>query len=57
MIKRSFIGLAKPRIVYEALDVTVPEPKEIPTSKKVTLLLNEPYEPVGNKNAVVIKKG
>ncbi|MBW2246703.1 MAG: 4Fe-4S dicluster domain-containing protein [Deltaproteobacteria bacterium] len=56
MIKRPFISLAKPRIEYEALDVTLPEPKEIPTPKKVTLLLNEPYEPVGNKNAVLLKK-
>jgi electron transport complex protein RnfC len=57
MIKRSFIGLAKPRIEYEALDLTVPEPKIIPTSKKVTLLLNQAYEPFGKKNAVLLKKG
>jgi len=56
MIKRSFIGLAKPRIVYEALDVTVPEPKIIPTSKKVTLLLNEIYDPFGQKKAALLKE-
>ncbi len=56
MIKRSFIGLAKPRIEYEALDITLPEPKEIPTSKKVTLLLNEAYEPFGQKKAALLKK-
>ena len=56
MIKRPFISLAKPRIECEALDVTLPEPKEIPTPKKVTLLLNEPYEPFGKKNAVLLKK-
>jgi electron transport complex protein RnfC len=56
MIKRSFIGLAKPRIEYEALDVTLPEPKKIPTSKNITLLLNETYEPFGIKNAVLLKK-
>jgi len=56
MIKRSFIGLAKPRIEYEALDVTLPEPEKIPTSKKVTLLLNETYEPFGNKNNLLLKK-
>jgi electron transport complex protein RnfC len=57
MIKRSFIGLAKPRIEYEALDLTVPEPKIIPTSKKVMLLLDQAYEPFGKKNTVLLKKG
>jgi electron transport complex protein RnfC len=57
MIKRSFIGLAKPRIEYEALDLTVPEPKMITTAKKVTLLLHQAYEPFGKKNDVLIKKG
>ena len=56
MIKRSFIGLAKPRIEYEALDVTLPEPEKIPISKNITLLLNEAYEPFGKKNAVLLKK-
>ena len=56
MIKRSFISLAKPRLEYEALDVTLPEPKEIPTPKKVTLLLDEPYEPFGQKNTILLKK-
>jgi Na+-translocating ferredoxin:NAD+ oxidoreductase subunit C len=56
MIKRPFISLAKSRIEYEALDITVPEPKIIPTSKKVTLLLNETYEPFGKKNDVLLKK-
>ena len=56
MIKKPFIGLAKPRIEYESLDATLPEPKEIPTPKKVTLLLDEPYEPFGQKNAISLKK-
>jgi electron transport complex protein RnfC len=56
MIKRPFISLAKPRIKYEALDVTLPEPKEIPTPKKVTLLLSETFDPFGKKNAVSLKK-
>jgi hypothetical protein len=56
MIKRPFISLAKPRIEYESPDVTLPEPKKIPTSEKVTLLLNEAYEPFGKKNAVLLKK-
>jgi electron transport complex protein RnfC len=45
MIKKSFIGLAKPLIEYEAIDVTLPELKEIPTSKKVTLLLGKSFDP------------
>ncbi|MGD9105803.1 MAG: 4Fe-4S dicluster domain-containing protein [Desulfobacterales bacterium] len=56
MIKKSFIGLAKPKIKYEALDITVPEPQKIPTPKKVTLLLNEPYDMFGKKNDVLLKK-
>jgi len=43
MIKRSFIGLAKPLIEYQALDVTPLEPQEIPTPKKVTLFIDRPY--------------
>jgi Na+-translocating ferredoxin:NAD+ oxidoreductase subunit C len=56
MIKRPFISLAKPRIEYEAIGVTLPEPKKIPTSKKVTLLLDETYEPFGKNKAVLLKK-
>jgi Na+-translocating ferredoxin:NAD+ oxidoreductase subunit C len=56
MIKKPFISLAKPRIEYEALNVTLPEPQKIPTPKKVTLLLNEPYEPFGKKKSVLLKK-
>ena len=44
MIKKSFIGLAKPLIEYQPLDVTPPEPQKIPTSKKITLLLDHPYD-------------
>jgi len=43
MIKRSFIGLAKPLIEYQALDVTPLEPQEISTPKKVTLFIDRPY--------------
>jgi electron transport complex protein RnfC len=43
MIKRSFIGLSRPVLQYEALDVRTPEPSVIHPSKKVTLFLNQPY--------------
>jgi len=45
MIKQSFIGLAKPRIEYEALDVRQPTPRILPTSNKVLFLLNKPNDP------------
>lgn len=54
MIKRSFIGLAKPRIEYEALDVRQPEPKTIPVPQKVTLLLEKPYN---LKDSILFKAG
>ena len=44
MTKRSFFGLAKPRIEYEDLDVRQTEPGLVPTSKRVTLLLDKPYD-------------
>lgn len=54
MIKRSFIGLAKPWMEYEALDITQPEPKKIPTSKKATLLLGRPYD---HKDSILFNIG
>jgi len=45
MIRRSFIGLTKPLIEYEALDPTLSKPKEIPPPKKITLFLNKSYDP------------
>ena len=43
MTKSSFIGLAKPLIEYQALDVTPLEPQEISTPKKVILFIDRPY--------------
>ena len=54
MIKRSFIGLAKPLMEYEALDITQLEPKKIPTSKKATLLLGRSYD---NKDTILFNIG
>jgi electron transport complex protein RnfC len=51
MIKRSFIGLAKPQLKYESLEDT-PSLKQIPTSKEITLLSNYPF----NKKNLLLKK-
>ncbi|HGY12427.1 MAG TPA: hypothetical protein ENK36_08715, partial [Desulfobacterales bacterium] len=40
MIKRSFFGLAKPRLEYNILPDELPEPEEISCSENVTLLLS-----------------
>jgi electron transport complex protein RnfC len=40
MIKRSFFGLAKPRLEYKALPDKLPEPEIISSPGNVTLLLN-----------------
>jgi len=40
MIKRSFFGLAKPRLEYKALPDKLPEPEKISGSENVTLLLS-----------------
>ncbi len=40
MIKRSFFGLAKPRLEYKALPDKLPEPEIISGSENVTLLLS-----------------
>jgi electron transport complex protein RnfC len=41
MIKQSFIGLTKPGIEYEVFDAEQPEPRLIPATQKVTLLLEK----------------
>ena len=51
MIKRSFIGLSKPRLKYRSLEDT-PSLKQIPTSKEVTLLSNCPFD----KKKLLFKK-
>ena len=43
MIKRSFIGLTKPLLKYDALDVKTPAPLVIQPSKKVTLFLDKAF--------------
>jgi electron transport complex protein RnfC len=44
MITRSFIGLKKPQLKYETLDVRTPEPKMIHPSEKVTLFLDKAFD-------------
>ena len=51
MIKRSFIGLAKPRLEYGSLEDTL-SLKQISTSKEITLLSNCPF----NKKNLLLKK-
>lgn len=54
MIKKSFFGLAKPVLEYNALDVTAPEPTIIPASKNVTLFLDQTYH---FKDSMLFKTG
>ncbi|MBW1970758.1 MAG: hypothetical protein JRI82_14920, partial [Deltaproteobacteria bacterium] len=54
MIKRSFIGLTKPILKYEALDVKTPEPTIIQEPKKVSLLIDRTY---GFKDTILLKSG
>jgi len=55
MIKRSFFGLAKPRLEYKALPDKLPEPEKITSSKNVTLLLNA--FPEQTDRALSVKEG
>ena len=54
MIKRSFIGLAKPQLEYDPIAARLPEIKNIPTPKKVTLFLDKPYN---LKDSILLKTG
>ncbi|MEA3279052.1 MAG: 4Fe-4S dicluster domain-containing protein [Thermodesulfobacteriota bacterium] len=51
MIKRSFIGLLKPRLEYGSIEDT-PSLKQIPTSKGITLLSSCPFD----KKKLLLKK-
>jgi len=52
MIKKSFIGLAKPHLEYERLEDT-PKIEKIPNPEKVTFLIDALY----NKKKALLKKG
>lgn len=57
MIKRSFVGLIKPRLTYPVIELTPLEPEKISIPKHVTLLLNEPFEPFVQKKSALLKTG
>ncbi|MFH1992015.1 MAG: 4Fe-4S dicluster domain-containing protein [Pseudomonadota bacterium] len=54
MVKRSFIGLKKPRLKYDPVDARQPELKNIPTPNKVTLLLDKPYN---RRDSILFRTG
>lgn len=54
MIKRSFIGLLKPKIEYQTVGPTTPVPLEIAEPKKVTLLVEHVLE---KRDSLLIKLG
>ena len=57
MIKKSFIGLAKPRLMYETLESLLPEPRIIELPEKVTLLLEAASEKPSANVPGSIKEG
>ena len=57
MIKRSFIGMAKPQLLCEALESVLPEPEKISISTRATLLLKMPPGQSGWKNSFSFKEG
>lgn len=54
MIKKSFIGLTKPRFEYESTEGMSAEPEKIPVPKKVTLFIKANYD---KKDLALIKTG
>ncbi|MBT8370967.1 MAG: 4Fe-4S dicluster domain-containing protein [Deltaproteobacteria bacterium] len=52
MLKKMFFGLSNPRIEYELLPVSLPEPEKLTASKTVTLF----HQSNGNQNAPVLFK-
>ncbi len=43
--------------MYQTIELTPKDSVKIPVPKQVTLLLNEPFDPFGRKNSVLLKKG
>ncbi|MCP4348420.1 MAG: electron transport complex protein RnfC [Desulfobacterales bacterium] len=54
MIKKSFIGLTKPRFIYESTEGMSAEPEKIPEPKKVTLFIKGNYD---RQDLALIKTG
>ncbi len=44
MIKKSFFGLTKPQLDYEALTSTTLEPRDVAAGKQVILFVECPFE-------------
>ncbi len=44
MIKKTFVGLLKPRLEYDIISATYKEPEIIPSPKKVTILSDTSFE-------------
>jgi hypothetical protein len=57
MIKKTFIGLAKPRLMYETLESLLPEPRNIELPEKVTLLLETAAENQAPVESFQLKRG
>ncbi len=57
MIKKSFFGLAKQRLEYEALETVLPEPETISVSKNITLLIRSSDKPNTLQKDILPKKG
>ena len=57
MIKKSFIGMVKPQLLYETLESALPEPEKISISDKATLLLSLPSDQLSNNTKFLLKAG
>ncbi len=57
MIKKSFIGLAKPRLMYDTLESLLPEPRNIELPEKVTLLLETAADKSSANGQFSVKEG
>jgi len=57
MIKKSFIGMAKPQLLCEALESALPEPEKISISARATFLLKMPPGQSGGKSSFSFEEG
>lgn len=60
MIRKSFFGLAKPRLEYTLLTGELSEPQSIPPPETATLLIEAPFDTkdaAGVKPGDVVKRG
>ncbi len=57
MIKRSFLGLLKPKFEVQRIPLAPAEIQEIPIPKQVTLMLKKPKDPIHAADTVALAKG